>query len=60
MAGLPKLTDRFSNADEGMRKLWAIDCFVAARDNNKGSRSFHRLLIVDGDQPMRGDTLLYK
>lgn len=49
-AGLPQLVTRGSNADEGMRKLWAMDSAQARRFlKNRGKELMHRLRIKDGD-----------
>lgn len=49
-AGLPQLVTRGSNADEGMRKLWAMDSAQARRFlKARGQTLSHRVLIKDGN-----------
>lgn len=49
-AGLPQLVTRGSNADEGMRKLWAMYCAQARLFlKSRGKQLVHRLRIKDGD-----------
>lgn len=47
-AGLPQLVTRGSNADEGMRELWAMGC-AQARRKHRGKLLAHRVVIKDGD-----------
>lgn len=54
VAGLPQLVKRGTNADEGMRKLWAVDCLQAAEFMAvHGSNLYRRVVITDGNDPER-------
>lgn len=56
VAGLPQLVKRGSNADEGMRKLWAVDCLQAAEFMAKHKDElFLRVVITDGKDPKRAE-----
>ncbi|KAK1860963.1 hypothetical protein I4F81_003549 [Pyropia yezoensis] len=59
LAGLPKLTSLGTNADEVMRKLWAIESQETAAFHDKKTIKYGRLVIVDGEDPERANVSAY-
>lgn len=59
LAGLPKLTSLGTNADEVMRKLWAIESQETAAFHDKKTTKYGRLVIVDGEDPERANVSAY-
>lgn len=60
LAGLPKLSSLGTNADEVMRKLWAIESQETAVAHDKKCMKYGRMVIVDGDDAERGCVSEYK
>lgn len=60
VAGLSKLTSLVTNADEGMKKMWAIESQETAIAHVKGVLNYGGLIIIDGNDAERGQVTKYE